>query len=74
MASVLLGRPEARTTRTASETSSPTSSPAPMGVTLNATSTDMYRPFPGSPRLSPRTLVSGRIGGQSGEAGEEEQG
>ena len=38
MASVRLGSPEARTTRTASATRSPTESPAPSGVTEKATS------------------------------------
>src|SRR5690349_11775619 len=37
MALVSLGRPLARTTRTASATASPTPSPAPSGVTENAT-------------------------------------
>src|SRR5205823_10528465 len=38
IASVRFGRPEARTTRTASATRSPTDSPVPSGVTENATS------------------------------------
>ncbi len=38
IAVVSLGRPLARTTRTASATRPPTSSPVPIGVTLNATS------------------------------------
>src|SRR5205814_5700448 len=37
IASVRLGSPEARTTRTASATRSPTDSPVPSGVTENAT-------------------------------------
>ncbi|GAA3425881.1 hypothetical protein GCM10018953_30640 [Streptosporangium nondiastaticum] len=53
MASVRFGRPESRTTRTASATSSPTSSPAPIGVTLNATSTDMTLSSPGGDALGP---------------------
>src|SRR5256714_3842424 len=39
IASVRLGRPDSRTTRTASATRSPTDSPVPNGVTENATST-----------------------------------
>ena len=39
MASVRLGSPLSRTTRTASATTSPTPSPIPSGVTENATST-----------------------------------
>ncbi|CAM5658463.1 hypothetical protein SRIMM317S_06337 [Streptomyces rimosus subsp. rimosus] len=37
MASVRLGSPDSRTTRTASATYSPTSSPTPSGLTENAT-------------------------------------
>src|SRR5208283_1914526 len=44
--SVLLGRPDSRTTRTASATISPTPSPTPSGVTENATSTDTHRAYP----------------------------
>ncbi|GAA3038104.1 hypothetical protein GCM10017559_77620 [Streptosporangium longisporum] len=65
MASVLFGRPEARTTRTASETSSPTSSPVPIGVTLNATSTDMPHlsriPDPESRSLIPHPDPAGLL-------------
>src|SRR5690606_23977294 len=58
MASVRLGRPEARTTRTASATISPTPSPTPSGVTEHATSTDMPNSFPAVSDVRPYAVAS----------------
>lgn len=53
MASVRLGSPDSRTTRTASATISPTPSPTPSGVTENATKTDT--------RLTPLDSVTASV-------------